>query len=144
MILRGSAVGIALAIGLGSWMELSRLVQAESARLDALPFVAAARSSGSGRFRIAARHMIPNLLPLLAVVAPLVATEAILLEATLSFLGVAGSDASSWGRIIADGQRFLPGGWWIIVFPGLLLCATALAVHSLARTETERVRLPLP
>ncbi len=76
---------------------------------------------------------MPNLTPVLTVVAPLIATEAILLESTLSFLGISsGAGAASWGQMVAEGQRLLPGGWWILLFPGLLLSLTALAVHGLA------------
>jgi peptide/nickel transport system permease protein len=139
VLLRGSGFGIGLAIGLASWMEVARLVQAEALKLRARPFVATARVAGAGTLRIAFRHLLPNLAPLLAVAAPLVATEAILLESTLSFLGVVGgSDGGSWGKIVADGQRLLPDGWWIVLFPGLLLCATALAVHGLAQREARR------
>jgi len=139
--LRGSPWGMGLAIGLASWMEISRLVQAESLRLRAMPFVAAVEASGAGRLRLASRHLLPGLGPVLAVSAPLVAAQAILLEATLSFLGVAGSGGwASWGRIIADGQRLLPSGWWIVLFPGLLLCGTALVIHGLARSVDHPAR----
>ncbi len=139
LLLRGSGLGIGLAIGLASWMEVARLVQAEALKLRARPFVATAIAAGAGRFRIAFRHLLPNLAPILAVAAPLVATDAILLESTLSFLGFTGaSEGGSWGGIVADGQRLLPDGWWIVLFPGLLLCATALAVHGLARRGWRR------
>ena len=80
--------------------------------------------------------IVPNLVPLLSVAAPLVATEAILLESTLSFLGLGGK--GSWGSMVADGQSLLPGGWWIALFPGILLCWTALAVHRLGRAADVR------
>jgi peptide/nickel transport system permease protein len=132
-VLRGSVVGVGLAVGLSSWMEVSRLVEAEARSLRARPFVLAARASGAGVIRTAWGHVVPNLLPILAVAAPLIATEAILLESTLSFLGIGGGDSASWGRMVADGQRFLPGAWWLVCFPGLLLSLTAVAVHFLAR-----------
>jgi len=136
LIFRGTPAGMGLAIGLASWMEISRLVQAEASRLRGEAFVVAARAAGAGRLRTAARHLLPNLSPILTVSAPLVATQAILLEATLSFLGIAGRGSwTSLGRIIADGQRLLPGAWWMVVFPGLLLSVTALAFHAL-HTDT--------
>jgi peptide/nickel transport system permease protein len=136
--LRGSTLGVGLAIGLASWMEVSRLIQAESLKLRGMPFVAAVEAVGVNRLRLAVRHLLPNLVPILAVVAPLVATQAILLEATLSFLGVGGSGRASWGAIVADGQRLSPSAWWVALFPGLLLCATAFAVHGLTRSEKRR------
>jgi peptide/nickel transport system permease protein len=135
--LRGSVVDIALAVGLASWMEVSRLIEAEARSLRGRPFVLAARAGGAGVIRTAWGHVVPNLLPILAVAAPLIATEAILLESTLSFLGIAGNDSTSWGRMVADGQRFLPGAWWMVCFPGLLLSSTAVAVHSLARLPSD-------
>jgi len=134
VIFRGSLGGVAVAIALASWMEIARIVEAESRSLLAFPFLVATRASGAGRARLALRHLLPNLTPVLAAAAPLVATQAILLESTLSFLGVAGgAGAASWGGIVADGQRFLPEGWWIAVLPGILLVGTALAFHGLTR-----------
>ncbi len=138
--LRGSTSGVALAIGLASWMEVSRLVEAEARGLRRRPFVSAAVAAGGGPVRMAWLHLAPNLTPIVSVAAPLVATEAVLLESTLSFLGVAGGGADSWGRMVADGQRFLPSGWWLICFPGLLLSLTALAVQDLVRPR-QRARL---
>ena len=70
---------------------------------------------------------------MLASLIPAAATDAIILESTLSFLGVGGADAASWGRMIADGLRLMPGAWWMSVAPGVLLAATAVAVSVLAR-----------
>jgi len=136
VLLRGSVPGIGLAIGLGSWIELSRLVHAEARRLGSFPFLKAARTSGAGRWRLAWSHLLPNLVPIIAVTAPLIAAEAVVLEATLAFLGIGGHvNSSSWGSLVADGQRLLPAAWWMLVFPGLLLCATGFAVHGLARRD---------
>ena len=133
ILLHGSVPGIGLAIGLGSWIELSRLVSAEARRLSGFPFFEAARTSGASRWRLARNHLLPNVVPILAVTAPLIATHAIVLESTLAFLGVGGGAAySSWGSLVADGRRMLPTAWWMVVAPGLLLCATTFAVHGLA------------
>jgi len=130
--LRGSAVGIGAAVGLASWMGLARVVDAEARALARSDFVRAGRASGSSAVGIAARHLLPNVAPILVTALPVAATEAILLEATLSFLGV-GSGADSWGAMVADGRRLAPAGWWLVVFPGLLVCASALALHALTR-----------
>jgi peptide/nickel transport system permease protein len=135
LVLRNAPLAVALTIGLASWMEVGRLVEAEARSLARRPFVAASVAGGAGRARVAWFHLLPNLATILSVVAPLVATEAILLESTLAFLGIGGASSASWGRIVADGQHLLPGGWWIVVFPGVLLTATALAVHGLARVS---------
>jgi peptide/nickel transport system permease protein len=130
--LEGSTTGVAAAIGLASWMETARLVEAESSRLARGGFLAAAKAAGAGRRRLAVRHLLPNLLPVLGAVAPLVAAEAVLLESTLSYLGVS-SGAVSWGLMVADGQRALPHGWWLVVFPGALVSLLALSLNDLAR-----------
>jgi len=127
--LRGSSVGVAAAIGLASWMEVARLSAAETRTLRASRFVEGARASGAGVTAIVLRHLLPGLAPVLAAAAPLVLTEAIILESTLAFLGVSGS-LPSWGRMIADGQRLGPDAWWLVVFPGTLLLTAALAVHG--------------
>ena len=129
---RGSIAGMGLAIGLASWMEIARLVEVETLRARRTAFFSAAVATGAGRTSLACRHLLPHVLPLLLVTAPLVATQAIVLEATLSFLGLA-PGTTSWGRLVADGQRLLPQGWWIVLFPGALLTLTAVAVHLLAR-----------
>jgi len=136
--LRGLPAGLGLAIGLASWMEPARIVEAGARRIAASTFFAAALASGAGRVHLATRQVLPNLSPVLGVAAPMIATQAILIEATLSFLGLdEASGASSWGRIVADGQRMLPAGWWLVVVPGLLICAAALAAHRLAQPADE-------
>ena len=130
---RASWSGAALAIGCASWMELARLVEADARSLSRRPFALAARAAGAGPTRVAATHILPNLAPVLASVIPAAATDAILLESTLSFLGVGGADATSWGRMIADGLRLMPGAWWMSVAPGVLLVVTAVSVSALAR-----------
>ncbi len=126
--------GLALALALAGWMETARAVEAGATALLARPFTAAASAAGASRARIAARHLLPGVLPVLAVMLPLAATEVILLEATLSFLGATGrAGALSWGRIIAEGRALFPGGWWVAAFPGLLLAATAIVLSRLSQ-----------
>jgi len=143
MVLGGSVVGVALAIGLGSWMEVSRIAQAESRRVVESDFFEAAMTSGAGNLRLAARHLLPNLAPVLAVAAPLVATEAVIVEATLSYLGLPGAGTSAtWGSLVADGQRMLPRGWWMALFPGLLLTLTAIVAYGLTGPRHRRAVRP--
>jgi peptide/nickel transport system permease protein len=136
--LRASWSGAALAIGCASWLELARLVEADARSLSHRPFAASARAAGAGAARVAATHILPNLAPVLASVIPAAATDAILLESTLSFLGVGGADATSWGRMIADGMRLMPGAWWMSVAPGVLLVVTAVSVSALGRRGQTR------
>ncbi len=128
----GSTAGVAFAVGLASWMETARLVEAEARRIARGGFFCAARAAGASGSRLALRHLVPNVAPVLVAVVPLVAAEAVLLEATLSYLGV-NPGGVSWGLMVADGQRALPHGWWLVVFPGSLVCLAALALNDLAR-----------
>ncbi len=134
-------LGIALALALGGWMETARAVEAGARTLLARPFVVAAAAAGGSRGWIAARHLLPGVLPVLAALLPLAAAEAVLLEATLSFLGATGSaGALSWGRIIAEGRALFPSGWWVAAFPGLLLALAALALGRLAQGAARATR----
>ena len=142
VILRGSPAGIGLAVGLASWMEVSRLVEAEARAAMKRPYLVAARAAGAGPLRTALMHLMPGLGPILSVSAPLVATRAVLIESTLAFLGVSGGTGASWGRMVADGHRLLPQGWWLVVFPGILLCATALVIHGLIPAARSRSASP--
>lgn len=135
----GGVAGIGLAIGLTSWMGMSRLIRAEVRRLTAQEFFAAARAGGAGPLRAAASHLLPHVGSILRVGLPLLATDAVLLEATLGFLGIpSGPDGDSWGAMIADGRRALPLGWWISAVPGVAIVATALAFHRISSLFAER------
>ena len=129
--LRGSWLGLAIAVGLGSWMEVARLVEADARALLARGFTAAAGAAGAGTARVARVHLVPNLGPVLRAAAPLLAVEAVLLEATLSYLGVGAGDVPSWGRMIAEGQRLLVTAWWPAVFPGVALSVLPALVVAL-------------
>lgn len=131
-----SALGIALAIGLASWMLASRIVEERARSLVAGPLWMAALASGASRPLAAIRHLSAPLWSVLKPLVPVVATEAVLLEATLAFLGVGGA-GESWGTIIADGRRLLGQSWWIALLPGLLLVLTAQALSS-NRTSSPR------
>jgi peptide/nickel transport system permease protein len=84
------------------------------------------------------RHLLPSTVPLLSALAAPLAGRAMLLEASLAFLGFAGSSATdSWGRLIADGRRFLPASWVMVIAPGLLLLG-ACALLSVGSRRLSR------
>jgi peptide/nickel transport system permease protein len=133
VVFRATWSGAAWAIGCASWMEIARLVEADARSVARRPFALAARAAGAGPGRIATTHVLPHLVPVLGSLLPAAATEAILLESTLSFLGVGGADTASWGGMVADGLRLMPGAWWMSVAPGVLLVVTAVSMSLLAR-----------
>jgi peptide/nickel transport system permease protein len=119
-----------LVIGVVYWPGTARLVRAEVLRLRALEFVEAARSLGSGTARLLARHVVPNVLPPVLVQTCLIAAEAIVLESSLSYLGLgAQPPVPSWGNMLAEGRSFMDGAWWVATLPGLAIFITVLGMN---------------
>ncbi|MBM4188518.1 MAG: ABC transporter permease [Gemmatimonadetes bacterium] len=120
-------------LGLTGWFGTSRLVRAEVLRVRAEPFVAAAKNLGAGAARTIFRHLLPNVLGVVLVSAALSIGEVILLEAGLSFLGVGVQPPTpSWGAMVLDGRDALTTTPWTILFPGVAILVTVLAVNVLA------------
>jgi peptide/nickel transport system permease protein len=118
-------------IGLTSWPGAARLVRGQVMALKDQEFVTAARALGAPPARIMARHLLPNTLAIIIVEATLWLSYAILLEASLSYLGLGVQiPTPSWGNMLQDGQReLLYGAWWLTVFPGLAIFLTVLAFN---------------
>ncbi len=115
-------------LGLTGWMPVARLVRAETRRLRACEFVAAARCAGVGPLRLGLRHLLPNMTAPIAVEASLAFGGAITAEAALSFLGLGvPAPTPSWGNLIADGRDVVASAWWIALFPGLALVMVGIA-----------------
>ncbi len=122
-----------LSIGLSDWVQFARTVRASAMVEAKKDYVAAARLIGRGRWSIMLRHVAPNCLGPVLVIATISLALAIIAEATLSFLGVGAPPTSpSLGTLIRIGQGFLfSGEWWILFFPSLTLLTLALAVNLL-------------
>lgn len=119
-------------LGLTSWPLLARVVRAETISLRSSEFVLAAEASGASALRIVARHLLPNALPPLIVVIVLSASQVVLVEAGLAFLGLGDPQVMSLGRLAFNAQRFLRIAWWMAVFPGLAIGAVILGLNLLA------------
>jgi peptide/nickel transport system permease protein len=121
---------IILVIGLLSWTGTARLVRAEFLTLRETEYVRAARALGQRTFPIIFRHILPNAFAPIFVTAVVGIPDAILIEASLSFisLGVQPPQAT-WGNIITDGKSYLLDAWWLIVFPGFAIFLAALAFY---------------
>ena len=129
---RMSTSGLILLLGLTGWFELSRLVRAEVLAARQADYVASARALGAHDFRIAVRHVLPNVLPPIIVFATIGLGNVIVLEAGLSYLGFGVQPpVASWGNMIRDGSELMTSGWWISLFPGLAIVATVVAVNAL-------------
>ncbi|WP_420459796.1 ABC transporter permease [Neolewinella sp.] len=124
---------VVLIIGLIGWTSIARFLRAELLRIRELPYIAAARITGVGEWRLLWRHALPNAVGPLVVVAAFFVGSSILAEAMLSFLGVGvPADQVTWGSMLQQ-SRARPEAWWLAVFPGLLLTLTVLACNRLRR-----------
>jgi peptide/nickel transport system permease protein len=123
---------IMIIIGLTSWMGVARLVRAEFLSLKEREFVLAAKASGASDFRIIFIHILPNALAPVFISAVLGVAAAVLLESSLSFLGLGIQPPTpSWGNILTDGKSNIEIAWWLSVFPGLGILITVLGYNLL-------------
>jgi len=131
-VLGPSPAKVVLVIGIGGWVHFARVVRSEVLTLRERAFIEGARATGAGDGRIMVRHVLPNVLPTIIVLATTALAYAIVAESSLSFLGV-GIPASipSWGGMLADGRQYVDTAWWLATFPGLCILGTALLVNVL-------------
>lgn len=122
---------IVFAIGLTGWTGTARMVRSESLSLRTREFIAAAKALGASDSRIVFRHLIPNVISLIIVIATLSIPGVILAEAALSFIGLGDPTIPSWGIILEEGQHSLDTAWWVAVEPGIMLLLTVLAFNFL-------------
>jgi peptide/nickel transport system permease protein len=122
---------IVLAIGLTGWTGAARLIRSESLSLRTREFVAAAKAMGAGDNRVVFRHLIPNVISLIIVLATLAIPGVILAEAALSFIGLGDPSKTSWGIILQLGQHTLETSPWIAIEPGIMIFLTVLAFNFL-------------
>src|SRR6266545_658345 len=116
-------------IGLSGWVSYARVLRSQVLVLRSREFVDAIRALGGSVLRVIARHILPNVLSSLVVIATLELARAIVLEATLSFLGLGIQPPTpSWGGMIHEGREYLDSAWWMSTFPGLVLMLASLVV----------------
>ena len=119
-------------VGLSGWVNYARVLRAQVLALRGREFVDAILALGGSTPRIVVRHVLPNVLSTLVVIATLELARAIALEATLSILGLGIQPLSpSCGGMIHEGREYLDSAWWISTFPGLTLMLTSLVVSRL-------------
>ena len=127
-----SVPALVLVLGLTGWFTTSRLVRAEVRATRDRDFAVAARATGATPLRILVRQVLPHALTPMLVAATLGVGQVIVVEAGLSFLGFGvAPPAASLGSLIQNGRQFLATAWWMSVFPGSALAATALAINVL-------------
>lgn len=134
-----SVGGIILLLGLTGWAGTSRLVRGEVRLLRERDYVLAARATGAPEWRIFLRHVFPGTVPQLLVAGTLALATVIPLEAGLSFLGLGVQPpTASWGNIISDAAERPGDTWWVVLFPGLAIVCTVLAVNTIGERLRER------
>ena len=121
---------VALVIALVNWVQTARVIYAETTAIAARDFIAAERTLGAGTGRILFRHILPHLMPTIIVWGTLGISTTVLLEATLSFLGVGVQPPTpSWGNIIFENQTYFQSAPWLVFIPGAAIILLALAFN---------------
>ncbi|HWK47770.1 MAG TPA: ABC transporter permease [Stellaceae bacterium] len=120
----------ALAVGISGIPRFARITRAVTLSLTAREFVEAARAIGASSRRVVLRHLLPNLAPILIVLTTLDLGSAVLFTATLSFLGLGAQPPTpEWGAMLNAGREYVRYAPWTMVFPGLALFLTVMAVN---------------
>jgi peptide/nickel transport system permease protein len=131
-VLGSSLRNIIFVLGITSWVSYARVVRAEVLTLRTREFVAAAQALGGQGTRIIFRHLLPNVLTPVIVIATLEVARMIILESALSFLGLGVQPPTpTWGGMLADGRAYLSTAWWLATFPGLCIMLSVLGINLL-------------
>ena len=127
-------VKVAIAVGIASVAGFARVMRSEVLRVRQAVYVEAARSCGTRWYAVLGRHVLPNAIGPVMVLATLDFGASILAVSSLSFLGYgAPPPAPEWGTLISEGRNYLGNAWWLTALPGLTIAATVLATNRIAR-----------
>ena len=125
-----SIYNIMIVIGLFSWMSIARLVRAEILKLKSLDFIQASTALGASPIKIILQHMLPNAFAPVIVAVTIGIPYAILLESSLSFLGLGVQPPqASWGNILYEARQWINIAWWYWIPPGVLISLTVLCFN---------------
>lgn len=145
------AIGMVAVFGAGTWQvilaisisDIPRAIRLQRSLVLSLkqrPFIDAARMAHAPTWWLLVRHVVPSTLAPMLVVASIYAANAILIEASLSFLGLGITPPEpSWGNLIREGQTYLETGWWISTFPGIAILIISIGLHLMADGIRERL-----
>lgn len=117
------------AIALSSWTQVARLTRGQVLSIRESDYVAASRVIGMHPLEIAFRQILPNALPPVLALVPVIVASAILIEAALSFLGLGDPNRVTWGGMIAEGRTVLRSSPWLSILPGMALAFTVVGVY---------------
>lgn len=130
-VLGPSLLNLILVVGISGWMPYARIARAQVLTLREQEFVQAAYAVGASGYRTLFWHIFPNATSPLIVLATLDLARAIILESSLSFLGLGVQPPTpSWGQMVGQGRQYIDTAWWVSTFPGLLLMLTAISISQ--------------
>lgn len=131
-VLGPSLLNLVLVLGFTRWIRYARVTYAQTLSLKETEFVHASRAIGASAPRLLLRHIFPNTVAPIIVIATLELGLMVVFEAALSFLGLGVQPPTpSWGSMLAEGRNYVATAWWLAVFPGLAIMLTVLAVNLL-------------
>jgi peptide/nickel transport system permease protein len=130
VVIQHDAVSLSIVIAVTAWGGVGRLVRAEARSIKGRDFLLATRSIGASDFRLMARHLLPNVLPVLVVAASLGVGAIILLEAALDFIGLGVQPPTpSWGNMLFNSQSYFFHSIWLVILPGACVFVTVVAAN---------------
>jgi peptide/nickel transport system permease protein len=128
-VLGPSIPTLILVLGGTSWVTYARMVRSETLSVKERDYVRSAKAIGAKDFRIITKYILPNVISSFIVIATLNVATIIILEASLSFLGLGIQPPDvSWGLMLSDGRQYIATSWWVATFPGLAITITVLGV----------------
>ncbi len=122
---------IVFALGVFGWPTIAFISRGEILRIRELEFVQASQALGASNTRILFRHIVPNMLSPIIVIASLLVAGNILTEVIVSFLGFGDASASTWGNLLNDGFQYIRSSWWVSFFPGIAVVLCVLGFNLL-------------
>jgi peptide/nickel transport system permease protein len=127
-----SLVNIIIVLMIVLWSPYARMARGETLRIKKLDYVDLARTAGASDLYVIVRHILPNIAGALIVLATLQVGTVIVLEASLSFLGVGVPPPTpSWGSMVSDGRNFIASAWWVSLIPGLAVLVVVMSANML-------------
>ncbi len=139
-VLGQGLTNVIVVLVVATWPIYARVARAEAMRLREMEFIQATRALGASHLRIVFRHIIPNALSPLIVVATTAVPQMIIFEAALSFLGIGLPPSEiSWGSLLAAGRDYLDQAWWIATLPGVAIMLTILSINVLGNRLRQRL-----
>lgn len=136
---KSSVFYVMIIIGLIRWTGVARFLRAELLKIRNLEYIEAAKALGFSRWRILFRHALPNAIAPVLITIAFGMASAILLESTLSFLGIGvGEEGITWGRLLSEARKY-PSAWWLALFPGGAIFITVTIFNLIGEGLTEAV-----